>query len=361
MSTNLATMTPRSTSLAENHDRAIMNALRDSFYPGAREDSILMVLNYCKAAGLDPMTRPVHIVPMNVKKPGSRDYEWRDVVMPGIEFYRTKADRTGRYAGQDDAEFGPEIHNEAWGISYPQWCKVTVYKITEVGRVAYSAKVFWLEAYANKGKDSQAPNAMWSKRPYGQIEKCAEAAALRKAFPEVGGQPTADEMSGKTLDALGTDGADVTPVARITANRTDTLKAQLAARKAASEPVAPAPDLPLVLTLIHDASSAEELHGAVEMAKRLASDADKAEARKQFKARQAEMKKAADADPVPDLTLAPTDEASAAMDSVRRALASSKTQEDIDECLDFVRSLPLTDAHKQELNKLVDEAMRRIG
>ena len=205
----IATIAPRQ--VAETNDRAIFNALKDSFYPGAKEDSIMMVLNYCKAAGLDPMTRPVHIVPMSVKKPGTRDYEWRDVVMPGIEFYRTKADRTGRYAGQDDAEFGPEIHNDAWGISYPQWCKVTVYKITEVGRVAYSAKVFWLEAYANKGKDSQAPNAMWSKRPFGQIEKCAEAAALRKAFPEVGGQPTADEMAGKTMEHGAVDAIDVTP------------------------------------------------------------------------------------------------------------------------------------------------------
>lgn len=38
---------------------------------------------------------------------------------------------------------------------------------------------------------------MWQKRPYGQIAKCAEAQALRKAFPEVGSAPTADEMEGK--------------------------------------------------------------------------------------------------------------------------------------------------------------------
>ena len=285
MSTNLDTMTPRSTSLTENHDRAIMNALRDSFYPGAREDSILMVLNYCKAAGLDPMTRPVHIVPMNVKKPGSRDYEWRDVVMPGIEFYRTKADRTGRYAGQDDAEFGPEIHNDAWNVTYPQWCKVTVYKLTDVGRVAYSAKVFWTEAYSTQGKDSSAPNAMWRKRPFGQIEKCAEAAALRKAFPEVGGQPTADEMSGKTLDSLS---HDVSPIASITGSRTEAVKAKLASRQPVKE-AEPGPDLVTVLRMIEEAVSRDELKASVEAAKLLPMD-DQKTAREAYKARVAEIK-----------------------------------------------------------------------
>ncbi len=35
----------------------------------------------------------------------------------------------------------------------------------------------------DKKKDG-SPNKMWKQRPYGQIGKCAEAAALRRAFPE---------------------------------------------------------------------------------------------------------------------------------------------------------------------------------
>ncbi|MFM7010971.1 MAG: recombinase RecT, partial [Betaproteobacteria bacterium] len=47
---------------------------------------------------------------------------------------------------------------------------------------------------------SVAPNAMWQKRPYAQLAKCAEAQALRKAFPEFGSAATADEMEGKEID-----------------------------------------------------------------------------------------------------------------------------------------------------------------
>jgi hypothetical protein len=40
---------------------------------------------------------------------------------------------------------------------------------------------------------------MWARRPFGQIAKCSESQALRKAFPEFGSQPTADEMEGHEL------------------------------------------------------------------------------------------------------------------------------------------------------------------
>lgn len=186
---------------------AIRSALKSSLYPGATDDSVEMVLAYCQAAKLDPMTKPVHIVPIWIpeKKVDGRVASpagMRDVVMPGIELYRTKAHRTGEYAGQDDAEFGPTIAETMGGVSvrYPEWCKVTVYRLVNDQRVPYSARVYWLETYATAKRDTDAPNAMWKKRPFGQLEKCAEALALRKAFPEaVGAQPTAEEMEGKTM------------------------------------------------------------------------------------------------------------------------------------------------------------------
>lgn len=179
----------------------LMNVLRNSLYPGAKTESIKLVISYCKASGLDPMRKPVHIVPMWDSKAG----EMRDVIMPGIGSYRTDAARSGEYAGVSEPEFGPDVTEALDGVSvtYPSWCRVSVKRLLPNGAVAeFSAVERWKENYAQKGgKDkSIAPNAMWLKRPYAQLAKCAEAQALRKAFPEVGAAPTADEMEGKALD-----------------------------------------------------------------------------------------------------------------------------------------------------------------
>lgn len=215
-----------STSVAAMTEAEMMNVLQNSLYPGAKPESIKLVLGYCKAAGLDPMQKPVHIVPMDVKVGNS--YTKRDVVMPGIGLYRTQAERTGQYAGISVPEFGPvktmktkaRQYNNAHAddktftlvdgpdIEYPEWCKITVKRLLRDMTVEFTAIEYWIENYATAGKDTTAPNAMWKKRPFAQLAKCAEAQALRKAFPELGAAPTADEtiipeedFQGATIDA----------------------------------------------------------------------------------------------------------------------------------------------------------------
>ncbi|MDR2365831.1 MAG: phage recombination protein Bet, partial [Zoogloeaceae bacterium] len=185
----------------------LLSVLENSIYPGAKPESIKLAIGYCRASGLDPMQKPVHIVPMLVStgKKDGKGYdikEWRDVIMPGIGLYRTQAARSGQYAGVSEPEFGQDVTEEFDGVSltYPAWCRVTVKKSLPNGIVAeFSVKEFWKENYATRGKSAE-PNSMWRKRPYAQIAKCAEAQALRKAFPEIGAQPTADEMEGKNPD-----------------------------------------------------------------------------------------------------------------------------------------------------------------
>lgn len=178
----------------------LLPVLKSSIFPGAKNESISMALAYCKAASLDILQKPVHIVPMYDKETNGM----RDVIMPGIGLYRTQAARSGEYAGQDEPEFGDTITKKLGDteVTFPEWCKVTVRRLVNGNVVSFTAKEYWLENYAQKGgrERSIAPNAMWLKRPFGQLSKCTEAQALRKAFPEaVGSAPTAEEMEGKEL------------------------------------------------------------------------------------------------------------------------------------------------------------------
>jgi phage recombination protein Bet len=190
------------TTTSDNH-RDVIDVLRASLYPGAKTESIELVLAYCRINGLDPMLKPVHIVPTSVKN-GDR-WETRDVLMPGIADYRIKAARSGEYLGKSEPIYGPVVPAELDGVrvNYPEWCKITIRRLVGGKEAEFTATEYWLENYATRKRDTTAPNAMWQKRAFGQLAKCTEAQVLRMAFPEFsGGQVTAEEMEGKVLEGM---------------------------------------------------------------------------------------------------------------------------------------------------------------
>lgn len=181
----------------------VWSALKNSIFPGAADESVLMAWDYCSARQLDVMLKPVHLVPMYIKDKNNGDKGvMRDVVMPGIGLYRIQADRAGNYAGMSAPVFGPDLTQTLQGVevTYPEWCEITVSKLMGDRLVSFTAREYWIENYATAGRDTKAPNQMWQKRPRGQLVKCTEAQALRKGWPELGAQPTAEEMEGKEID-----------------------------------------------------------------------------------------------------------------------------------------------------------------
>jgi phage recombination protein Bet len=198
-----------STDLTVKQEDELIYTLQTSLYVGAKEESVKMVMAYCRAAKLDVMQKPVHIVPMWNAKAGAMI----DVVMPGVGLYRTQASRTGEFAGMTEPEFGQMITEKIDGVevAYPEFAKCTVKRALNNGVIAeFTCVEYWKENYAVKGgkEKSAAPNSMWLKRPRGQIAKCAQAQALRLAFPELGAAPTAEEMEGKSFIS---EEIDVTP------------------------------------------------------------------------------------------------------------------------------------------------------
>lgn len=177
-------------------ERSQWRVIVESVFPNAqRVESIIMALSYCKARNLDIMKRPVHIVPVW----DSKQSKMVEHIWPGIGELRTTAFRTGNCAGRDHTVFGPDIKGKVGNADmvYPEWAQVTYYRIIQGQRVAFHGpRVYWIESYAERGgkERDKSPNAMWTKRPRGQLEKCAEAAALRAAFPEeIGNEICAEE------------------------------------------------------------------------------------------------------------------------------------------------------------------------
>ena len=227
-------------------DEYTWRALMTSVYPGAKSESVIMVWDYCKARHLDPLKKVVHIVPMQVTDAKTGNKEWRDVVMPGIAELRTTATRTGVYAGQDEPEFGPQKTHLT--VAAPEWCKVTVYRIVQDMRVSFAHTAFFAEECATKDGGNSL-NKMWTKRPRGQIAKCAEAGALRKAFPEeLGGEYAAEEMEGKEfIEGSAARVDDPSESAeRATQGTTQNLKQRIKdIQERGKKPEAPAPEVPV--------------------------------------------------------------------------------------------------------------------
>lgn len=187
-------------------------AVKASIFPGAKDESILLAFDYCAARNLDIMKKPCHIVGMSVYDAKSDSYQWRDVIMPGIAELRMTAFRTGLYVGlEQEAGETKEITIGESTVNVPEYIKTTVIRLVELPDKTYREARFphierFIECCATKkvGKGQDAKivglNSMWSKRPIGQMEKCSEAGALRKAFPEeIGNEYSVEEMEGKDM------------------------------------------------------------------------------------------------------------------------------------------------------------------
>ena len=187
-------------------DESMWSALTSSIFPGAKPESIIMAVEYAKARNLDIMKKPCHIVPMSVKDSKTGQSQWRDVIMPSITEHRITATRTNQYAGQDAPVFGPMVDIKFGNVVHtvPESCTVTVYRIIHGDKVPFCHTEYFEEACATV-KDGGL-NSMWTKRKRGQLAKCAEAGALRKAFPEeIGNEYTVEEMQGKEITVGGSE------------------------------------------------------------------------------------------------------------------------------------------------------------
>lgn len=171
--------------------------IKSSKCPDSTDAEFKLFVYDCQSRGLNPLKNEIHFIKRNSYNPKTGKSEGRATHQVGIDGFRIIAQRSGEYRGQTKVEFG-EVMN-FMGQKVPEYAEVGVYRQGFEGAVYGRA---YFSEYAQVFKDKMG--SMWAKMPRGQIAKCAEALALRRAFPDcLAGLYTPDEMgqAENTIDA----------------------------------------------------------------------------------------------------------------------------------------------------------------
>lgn len=132
----------------------------------------------CRRTGLDPFARQIYAI----KRRSREGNNWIEkmTIQTGIDGYRLIAERTGEYAGGTEPEYGPKCECGR-GTAHPQWARVGVRRVVD-GREWITHERAEFHEYVPT-KDDGSFMGLWGKMPRRMIAKCAEAVALRRAFP----------------------------------------------------------------------------------------------------------------------------------------------------------------------------------
>lgn len=198
----------------------------------ATDDELELFRYQCERTGLDPFSRQIYAI---FRWDGRAKAETM-TIQAAIDGLRLIAERTGKYAGQAVPQWCGE--DGAWRDTWfssdpPKAARVIVQKVAG-GRIVDTPAVAHYAEYVPR-KSNGTIMGLWPTKPAHMLAKCAEALALRKAFPaETSGLYVPEEVEADFIDG---DAEEVSAAAAVEAaepldqKRVDELIDQIGRRK----------------------------------------------------------------------------------------------------------------------------------
>lgn len=170
-------------------DRERLDLIKKTYAKGTSDAEFELFIGVCKRLGMDPMAGQIYCMP--TFDDSGRTFK----AVVSIDGYRSIAEDSGEYAGQTKPEWFDLDTNtwvEVWyGEENPVAARIGVHRN---GFREPLYRVARYDAYVQTTKEGK-PNRQWRKFGAEQLLKCAEALALRAAFPrKLSGTHTPDEM-----------------------------------------------------------------------------------------------------------------------------------------------------------------------
>jgi phage recombination protein Bet len=181
-------LVPASVDVSTFFSRQQVELIKRQVADGSTDDELQLFLYQCARTGLDPFSRQIYFIVREQWDPKKRAKVPKATIQTGIDGLRLIAERTRRYAP------GPEPVYEYDAGGRVRKATSYVLKRTDDGTWHTVAASAYYDEYVALKQDG-TPQGMWGK-PHIMLGKCAEALALRRAFPaELSGLYTAEEMA----------------------------------------------------------------------------------------------------------------------------------------------------------------------